>query len=58
MIATTFEAERRLYGALRTKLVSVYPASVFLLLADGRMVGVFPTVKEADEHARLQRFRS
>ena len=58
MIATTFEAERRLYGALRTKLASVYPGSVFLLLADGRMVGVFPTVKEGDEHARLQRFRS
>ncbi|HLJ59813.1 MAG TPA: hypothetical protein VKZ50_08795 [bacterium] len=57
-IATTFEGERKLYNAVRMRLLSAYPPSVFLLLADGGMLGVFPAIKEADEHARLQRFTS
>ena len=54
----TFEGERRLYAAVRMKMLSAYPPSVYLLLADGRMVAVFASVADADEHARLQHFTS
>lgn len=57
-IPTTFEGERKLYQAVRTKLLSAYPPSVYLLLADERMLGVYPTVEAAKEYARLQHFTS
>jgi hypothetical protein len=43
MIATTFERERTLYQAVRMKVLSAYPPSVYLLLSDARAISCSAT---------------
>ncbi|HLJ58965.1 MAG TPA: hypothetical protein VKZ50_04460 [bacterium] len=54
-IATDFTVERSIYLSNRMRLLTQFPPASYVLVAHGRLFGLFPSVADADEHAVGQR---